>query len=89
MSRDTNTKGKQMVAIGTKVVGCDGFSDRVGQVADHKRDRWGEWHIVAVGGEFVTVGNIAAADAKGIGWRLATDADVRRENRSRERTANC
>lgn len=65
-------------AIGTMVAACDGFTTRVGQVADHKTDRWGEWHVVLINGVFETVGHVSAAGEPGIGWRVATTDDVRR-----------
>lgn len=70
-----------MIAIGTKVVANDGFSTRVGQVADHVTNQWGTFHVVLVGGEFETVGHIGPEDQKGIGWKVATSAEIARAAR--------
>jgi hypothetical protein len=75
------TSNKQ---IGTTVVSNDGFSTRIGQVADITTDRWGTWHVVSVDGDFVTVGHIGEVDMLGIGWKVASEGDVRRANRQRE-----
>jgi hypothetical protein len=68
-----------MTPIGTKVVAYDGFSVRIGQVADHTTNKWGTWHVVLIDGQFESaVGNIGPADMKGIGWRVATPDDIKR-----------
>ena len=70
-----------MKAIGTKVLANDGFTTRVGQVADHTTDRWGTHHVVLVDGAFENVDHIGDADMKGIGWKVATDAEIARAKR--------
>jgi hypothetical protein len=70
-----------MIAIGTKVVANDGFSTRVGQVADHFSNQWGSFHVVLIGDQFETVGHIDGEDQKGIGWKVATSAEIARAAR--------
>ena len=67
-----------MIAIGTMVIANYGFGTRLGQVADHQTDRWGTHHVVLIAGKFENVDNIMAADGKGIGWKVATEAEVLR-----------
>jgi len=64
--------------VGTMVVANDGFQTRLGQVVDHKADQWGISHEVLVDGEYEQVSSIYEADHLGIGWKLATPADVAR-----------
>lgn len=68
-----------MKKIGTMVIANDGFSTRMGQVADHHTDRWGTFHVVAIGGEFEHVMTIGDEDRLGIGWKVATADEIRRE----------
>ena len=70
-----------MKQIGTRVVSNDGFSTRVGQVADHESNEWGVFHIVLIGGKFETVSRIGGEDMKGIGWKVATAAELERHAR--------
>lgn len=71
-----------MQAIGTTVIANDGFGvGRVGQVADHITDRWGTRHVVAIDGDFEQVCHIGEADMQGIGWKVATPAEVARVRR--------
>ena len=84
----TSQSQDQIRKPGTMVIADDGFSTRIGQVADITTDRWGTWHVVAIArdgedsnpGEvsFETVGTIRDAGAKGIGWKVATQDEVRR-----------
>lgn len=78
-----STAMEDLKKIGTMVLANDGFEAKVGQVADHKTDKWGTWHIVLIDGEFKTVGYIGDANMGGIGWKIATQAEVDRANRSR------
>lgn len=73
-----------MQQIGTRVIADDGRTTRVGQIADHTRDRWGSWHVVAIDGTTETVGHISAAGTPGIGWRVASTDDLRRARRQRD-----
>lgn len=66
-----------LLPIGTKVCGNDGFTLRVGQVAEHTTDKWGTWHVVAVAGKFEKVGHIGDAGQLGIGWKVWTARDGR------------
>jgi hypothetical protein len=68
--------------IGTKVVALDGFTIRIGQVADHTTDQFGRWHVVAMDGHFETVGSIRDRDALGIGWRVAKAAELGRHGQT-------
>lgn len=70
-----------MRAIGTKVVANDGFTTRIGQIADHTTDRWGTHHVVLIEGEFEFVDYIGNADMLGIGWKVATEAEIARAKR--------
>jgi hypothetical protein len=79
-----------MFKIGTKVTVTDGccegaHGERIGQVADYVTDRWGTDHLVLIGGEFVRVGHISEVGYKGIGWRVASEADVARAARNTSR----
>jgi hypothetical protein len=68
--------------IGTKVVALDGFTIRVGQVADHTSDQWGRWHVVVMDGAFEKVGSIRDRDALGIGWRVAKADELSRHGQT-------
>jgi hypothetical protein len=67
-----------MKTIGTMVIANDGFGTRLGQIADHMTDRWGTHHVVLIGGKFENVDHIMDADGKGIGWKVATQAEILR-----------
>ena len=72
------------IATGTPIIITDGpCSDRYGQVADIRTDRWGTSYVVLVDGEFHECSQFRGSDAKGIGARIATDADIRRAKRQR------
>lgn len=68
-----------MKKIGTMVIANDGFSTRMGQVADHTTDRWGTFHVVAIDGGFEHVMTIGDENKLGIGWKVATADEIRRE----------
>jgi len=70
-----------MIAIGTKILANDGYSKRLGEVVNHETNRWGDWHVVAVGDGREMVGTIDGPDAKGIGWKVATEAEIARAAR--------
>jgi hypothetical protein len=70
-----------MKKIGTRVLSCDGFSTRLGQVADHESDKWGVRHVVLICGKFEEVSFIGGEDMKGIGWKVATAAEIERHER--------
>ena len=73
------------IATGTPIIITDGpCSHRYGQVADIRTDRWGTVYVVLVDGEFHECSEIRGSDAKGIGARIATDADIRRAKRQRK-----
>ena len=69
-----------MVAIGTVVIGNDGYSKRLGQIADHQTTRWGTFHVVATESGFEQVATIASVDdvATKIGWKIATPQEIER-----------
>lgn len=73
--------------IGTMVAAHDGQTTRIGQVADHMTDRWGDWHVVLIDGHFENVATISPANTLGIGWRVATADDLSR--RDKETTHGC
>ena len=74
---------EELRKIGTMVLANDGFETKIGQVADHKTDKWGTWHVVLIGGKFETVGYIGPETMKGIGWKIATDDEVARAKQDR------
>lgn len=69
---------EELRKIGTMVLANDGFETKIGQVADHKTDQWGTWHVVLIGGQFQTVGYIGDESMRGIGWKIATEAEIKR-----------
>ena len=74
-----------MTKIGTKVIANDGFNGgRIGQVVDHQTTRFGVFHVVLIDGQFDQVMSIGAADMRGIGWKVATDAELSRAARYRD-----
>ena len=76
------------IATGTAVIITDGpCSDHYGQIADIRTGRWGTSYVVLVDGEFRECSEIRPSDAKGIGARIATDADIRRAKRQRKGVA--
>lgn len=77
----------EMLKIGTMVVAFDGFSTRLGQVADHTQDRWGWWNVVRIGDGFEPVALIRPAGALGIGWAVATEDQIKRCLREMERAS--
>lgn len=80
---DTPTPGANgLYPIGTKVAALDGFSIRIGQVADHTTDQWGRWHVVVIDGEFQRVGCIRDRDSLGIGWRVAKADELHRHGQT-------
>lgn len=76
-----------MIAIGTMVIANDGFSQRLGQIADHTTDRWGTHHVVLIEGQFELVGHIMPETGLGIGWKVATEAEIARAKRYQEMEA--
>ena len=69
----------KLVPVGTMVIANDGFNTRLGQVADHGANRWGAFHVVSIDGVFEQVDNIGDEGKLGIGWKIATPAEIKRE----------
>jgi hypothetical protein len=74
---------RNLVPVGTMVVANDGFSTRLGQVADYETTRWGTFHVVSIEGACENVGHIGGEDMLGIGWKVATSAEIERAMRWR------
>jgi len=71
-----------MIKIGTKILSNHGnFVTQVGQVADIITNRWGTFHLVLIGGEFVEVMHISEEGYKGIGYKIATESEIARATR--------
>ena len=68
----------KLVPVGTMVIANDGFSTRLGQVADYETNRWGTFHVVSIDGTFEQVGHIGDENKLGIGWKIATAAEIAR-----------
>lgn len=77
----------ELLPIGTIVTADDGYTLRIGQIADHTRDRWGRHHLVAIDGELRSVDYIGPAAMLGIGWKIATPAEIARAKRHRDAAA--
>ena len=73
----------KLIPVGTMVISNDGFTTRLGQVADHETTRWGTHHVVSVEGACENVDYIGGEDKLGIGWKIATPAEIERELRWR------
>jgi hypothetical protein len=74
---------EELRMIGTMVLANDGFETRLGQVADHKTDKWGTWHVVLIDGKFETVGYIGDESMRGIGWKIASEYEIARALKDR------
>ena len=74
---------RTLVPVGTMVIANDGFTTRLGQVADHETTRWGTFHVVSIEGLCEQVGHIGGEDKLGIGWKIATTAEIERQMRWR------
>ena len=73
--------------IGTMVVVNDGYTTRLGQVADIVTHQYGTFHVVAIDSEFDEVMTIGDIGAKGIGWKVATGAEIARHKKGAEHSA--
>ena len=73
----------KLIPVGTMVISNDGFTTRLGQVADHGTTRWGTHHVVSVEGACENVDYIGGEDKLSIGWKIATPAEIERELRWR------
>lgn len=82
--REQLTQGNlkmNMQAIGTMVISDDSFTTRMGQVCDITTSRWGTFHVVIIEGKFEQVGHIDEQGTRGIGWKVATPAEIARHQR--------
>ncbi len=76
-----SSSNEKLLAIGTVVIANDGFSTSLGQIADVETNRWGTFYVVLRNGHFEHVGTIGPADRLGIGWKVATAAEIERQRR--------
>lgn len=76
------------IKIGTILVSNTLWGMDVCQVADVFENRWGTHLSCVQNGEFITVSTVGNCDMLGVGWKLATDSELKRAMRNRESTAS-